>query len=278
MSVKMLTLLAAAGMSWRVASAERRARSLLEREHERALQERLEMREKLQHIDRLATLGTLSAGLAHEINGPLTSILGYSQTGLEFASADAEQAKMFAGIESAARRCRDIVKNTLAFARSRAGEREPADLNALLRQCVALKRHDWLGGTVSIEESYDPDLPRASVKGAEIQQIVFNLLTNAEQAIRSVPGAGGAIRVATSSADGRVRIRIEDDGPGIPESSLKKIWEPFYTTKPVGQGTGLGLAISRTIAQNHGGTLDVETSPGRTAFVLALPVETAKIG
>jgi signal transduction histidine kinase len=270
LAVKIATLAAAAGMTRRVAAAERAARGQLEREQERALRERVEMREKLQHIDRLATLGTLSAGIAHELNGPLASILGFAEAGLEEAP-EPEQAHVLEQVAKNAKRCRDIIQNTLSFARTRGGPREPADLNALVRQCVDLKRHDWHGGGVRIDEAYAPSLPLAPVSGAEIQQIVFNLLTNAEQSIRSGPAGAGVVRVGTRAEDGRVIITVEDDGPGIAPENLARIWEPFFTTKPAGQGTGLGLSISRRIAENHKGRLRVESKPGRTAFSLELP-------
>lgn len=255
--------------AWIRRRLEDAARVILRRELERGQKERTQMREKLQHIDRLATLGTLSAGIAHELNGPLASILGFAEAGLE-ENPEPEQAHILQQVEKNAKRCRDIIQNTLSFARSRGAAREPADLNALVRQCVDLKRHDWHGGGVTIEEAYAAGLPPAPMSGPEIQQIVFNLLTNAEQSIRA-SGAAGVIRVSTSVEDGRVVAAVQDDGPGISGEAMPRIWEPFFTTKPAGQGTGLGLSISKRIAESHRGRLRVDSKAGRTVFSLELP-------
>lgn len=274
MAIKMLTLLTSAGMTFRVVTAERRARLQLDQEQERVRRERVEMRERLQSIDRLMTLGTLSAGIAHELNGPLANILGFVETAPRIGIA--EEVKWALGrIEFNAKLCRDIVHNTLAFARTRGTNRAVSNLNGLARQCVELKNHDWAGGSVRIEENYDQTLRPTSVNGAEIQQVVFNLLANAEHAVRSCSDSDGLIQVRTAADVDRIRIEIEDNGPGIPPEILAKIWEPFFTTKPVGQGTGLGLSISKNIAENHGGKLRVESQPGRTIFTLELPAATA---
>ncbi|MBI3565467.1 MAG: hypothetical protein HY079_09755, partial [Elusimicrobia bacterium] len=241
LATKALTLAAAAEMIRRVASSERRARAHLRQKHSRALRERRETRESLQSMDRLATLGALSAGIAHDLNGPLASILGHAEVALENGPDDLT-GKALERILFSAKHCRDVVRNTLAFARRQTAEREVVALNALVRRCADLKRHDWIDGAVRLEEDYAAAEPRALVCGPEIQQVVFNLLTNADQALRSANG-GGRIVARTVAVDGRARVEIEDDGPGIPPAVLARVWEPFFTTKPAGQGTGLGLSI-----------------------------------
>ena len=270
LAIKLATLATAAEMIRRVASSERRARARLRQRHERALRERRETLETLQNLDRLATLGTLAASIAHDLNTPLASILGHAESALEQGEPDELTAKCLNRIVFGAKHARDVVRHTLDFARRAGADPEPADLNALVRRCADLKRHDWLDGAVKLVEEYAEPAPRAVVRGPQIQQVVFNLMTNAEQALRSARG-GGRISLRTAALDGRVRVVVEDDGPGIPPAVLARIWEPFFTTKPAGQGTGLGLSISRDIADKHGGVLTVETRPGRTAFTLDLP-------
>ncbi|MDE2491474.1 MAG: hypothetical protein KGM24_11530 [Elusimicrobia bacterium] len=266
LAVKSLTLTAAAAMGARVAAHERRARRSLDEERELARGERLRTRETLSHLDRLATLGTLSASVAHELNGPLAAILGFAE--VEGAADPDEAPRTLERVATNAKRCRDIVQNMLGFARRRGAAREPADLNALVRRCVDLKRFDWQGSGLSLDTDYDETLPAIPCSGSEIQQIVFNLLTNAEQALNA--NGGGRIRVRTVRADAAARVEVEDDGPGIPPDVLKRLGEPFYTTKPA--GTGLGISICKKIAADHKGGLRIESAPGRTVFTLELPL------
>jgi len=276
---KMFTLLISALVTMRVASNERRALRLLSQEQEQAALERARMREQVQHMDRLATLGTLLASIAHEINRPLGTILGYAESALADESKSARAAQALDSIQSAARRCTRTIQDMLAFARSQKSERKPTDVNALLRECLQLKRYDWVTDSIRSEESYAPGLPLLTLSGPEIQQVVFNLLTNAEQAIRSKPDGAGLIRLSSRMDPGFVRVTVEDDGPGIPAEALDKIWEPFFTTKPAGTGTGLGLSISRRIISEHGGKLSVSSAPGRgAAFTIELPAPPGAAG
>jgi signal transduction histidine kinase len=177
-------------------------------------------------------------------------------------------------IQNSAQRCVQIVKDMLALARQQEAERRPANLNALVAKCVALKQFDWVGSDVDVEESYDLALAPVTISDPQIQQVVFNLLTNAEQAIRASEIGKGRIKVSTASANGLARITVEDNGPGIPKETLQKIGEPFFTTKPAGIGTGLGVSISKRIVEAHGGKLLIESDPGRrTVFTIELPKE-----
>jgi len=272
MLIKAFALIAAAAVTARFADGERRARRALAEEHARTERERAEMRARIQHLDRLATMGTLMASITHELKGPLSAILSAVELVTEDGKPKREDFEhAITIIDRSSKRCRKTIQEMLAFSRKELPKQESSDLNALLRRCVELKRYDWVGGVIELEENYDPALPKLEVSGAEIEQVVFNIISNAEQAIRSVPGAQGRIGVRSEFKDGLIRLCIEDNGPGVPSELSAKVWEPFFTTKPSGQGTGLGLSISRGIIEAHGGTLQLESRPGRTVFTICLP-------
>lgn len=273
MVVKVSTLIAAASVTARAAQGERRARGLLDEERESAARERLALQEKLQHMDRLSTLGTLTASITHELNGPIAVILGYAEvvdTGMVDAS---KMGFCVERIKTSALRCKRVIEDMLAYSRGQKSEKKPADVNALVHKCVDLRRYEWLSTGVEVAESFDPLLPKVALSSSEFQQVVFNLLSNAVQAIRSKSEPKGRIRVRTEARGRSVRIVIEDDGPGIPPEILPKIWEPFFTTKPPGEGTGLGLSICRRIVEDHQGMLSVDSEMGRrTAFTIEFQV------
>lgn len=273
--IKALALTAAAAVTARFAFSERLARQLLAEEMRRTALERSETRERMQHLDRLATMGTLIASITHELKGPLAAILGAAEIGAGDASMGVEGVELLAIIKRSAQRCQVTISDMLAFSRKEAVKRELADLNLLLKRCLDLKRFDWVGGHISVLEDLAPGLPIVTVCESEVQQVVFNLLNNAEQAIRSKTEPRGTIEVRSGLHGGGVRLSIIDDGPGIPPDAVKKVWETFFTTKPAGQGTGLGLPISRGIIERHGGTLDFESVPGRTAFHIDLKLDAA---
>lgn len=275
MLIKALALAAAAAVTARFAFSERRARRQLSEEMSRTARERSETRERMQHLDRLATMGTLIASITHELKGPLAAILGAAELGSADASISEDGAKVLSIIERSGKRCQKTISDMLAFARKDQVKRAPTDLNRLLQRCLELKRFEWVGGDISAVESLDPVLPKVTVSESEIQQVVFNLLNNAEQAIRAQPEPRGRIEVRSEVRGGGVRLSVEDDGPGIPPGVAERVWEAFFTTKPAGLGTGLGLSISRSIVESHGGKLDFETAPGRTAFHIDLKLDAA---
>ena len=275
MLIEILALTAAAAVTARFAFSERRARRRLDEELSRTSRERSETRERMQHLDRLATMGTLMASITHELRGPLTAILGAAELGVADASLGEDGVQVLSIISRSAKRCQKTIADTLAFSRKDVVKREPADLNLLLKRCLELKGFDWVGGDIAVVESLEPALPKVTVSESELQQVVFNLLNNAEQAIRSKSQPRGRIEVRSGRHDGGVRLSVVDDGPGIPPDAAKRVWEAFFTTKPAGQGTGLGLPISRSIVESHGGTLTFETEPGCTAFHIDLKLDGA---
>lgn len=268
-AVKAATLGISALAVGRVAARERGARLQLEAERERAAKDRVEARLRVQHMDRLATLGTLSATIAHELNTPLGSILGFAEVALSGLPAGASQGDLLKRIEAGARRCKQIIQDMRAFARGERAAREDCDVNALVRECVELKMFDWAPTLVRCEERYADPAPRALLPGSRVQQVVFNLLANAEHAVLSKPGAG-LIVVRTSAEGPMVRVSVEDDGPGLPPEVLARLGESFMSTKI--DGTGLGLMISKQIVEDLDGWLRAENRPeGGARFTVELP-------
>jgi signal transduction histidine kinase len=251
------------------------------RERLRAYQEDLErmVAERTQQLERaqarlvqsekLAALGELVAGVAHELNNPLTSVLGYAQL-LEAGELDGEDARRALGVVlQEADRARRIVQNLLTFARQRAHERGPVDVNAALEQTVALRRYELERAGVEFVLDLAWDLPLIEGDLFQLQQVFLNLINNAAQALA---GARGRIEIRTAHREGRVVVEVADTGPGIPPEHLPRIFDPFFTTKDVGEGTGLGLSISYGIVRDHGGEIYAENRPeGGARFVIELP-------
>ncbi len=221
---------------------------------------------------KLAAVGQLAAGVAHEINNPLTTISGFSELLLNDLPLDSSMRNDMTMIRREAQRARDVVRRLLDFARQTAPHRDPADLNELVRETVMLMRNAAVTKNVNVMELYAPDLPWARIDVNQFKQVVLNLLNNAVQAMPR----GGTLTVMTEGNDREVPgvcLRVADTGMGIPRENLDRIFEPFFTTKPPGEGTGLGLALSYTIVRDHNGTIEVNSIAGKGAtFVVWLPV------
>ena len=233
------------------------------------------IRSRLPQTEKMAALGQLVSGIAHELNNPLTSILGYAQL-LRGHGSEPEEVRR---ISEEALRAGAIVRNLLLFAREEKPERKRVNLNDVVKQTAALRDYVFRVENIRLALELEPGLPAVFADAHQLQQVVLNLLMNAEQAIESGSGRG-KIRVRTWSAprDGQrtVRLEVRDDGPGIPREVLPRIFDPFFTTKPAGVGTGLGLSIVWRIAQQHGGDVSVESEPGQGAvFSVDLPAAPA---
>jgi signal transduction histidine kinase len=236
------------------------------RDLERQVQERTRA---LVQAEKMAALGRMAGGVAHEINNPLGGILAFTQLMLRDGPADDPQAReALDTIQTCALRCRDIVDNLLSFARKPAEEHRELSMNQVATDALALARMHPRSREVDVREELAPDLPPVLGQGNLLQQVVINLLQNAYQA--SAPGQAVVLR--TYRKRGKVFLEVEDAGKGIPEDLRAKIFEPFFTTKEAGQGTGLGLFICYGIAHEHGGDLLVESQEGRgSRFILELP-------
>lgn len=235
---------------------------------ERDISEERRLREQLIHSERLSAVGQLVAGVAHEINNPLQSIMGYAEL-LMSSDAKPEVRRDLDQIHVDAVRAAQIVRHLLSFARRSTLERSVADLNEIVRSTLALRTFELRTASIEVRQHYGRELPMIAVNREEIQQVVLNLILNAEYAIRSA--GRGTITVRTGMADSSPFIEVADDGPGVPAEVAGRVFEPFYTTKPVGEGTGLGLSVCFGIAQAHGGALTLEPAARGACFRLTLP-------
>jgi len=219
---------------------------------------------------RLATLGQLSAGVAHEINNPLGGITVYAHLLQEDVGQNDPRAENVRKIIREAERCKKIVKALLDYARQGGAHKEVVDINSVLSAAVSLTTQQQAFANVSVRKELAADLPPVKVDVSQLEEVFINVLVNAAEVMK---GRGEIlIHTGTPSDRSAVTVRVSDTGPGIPPENLNLIFEPFFTSKEVGHGTGLGLAISYGIVENHGGTIRAENNPGAGAsFVIELP-------
>jgi PAS domain S-box-containing protein len=239
---------------------------------ERDISEERRLRAQMIHGERLSAVGQLVAGIAHELNNPLQSVIGMSQL-LMGPDCEDQRRQDLESIRANGERAAMIVRNLLAFARRSALERSMADLSEIVRSALALRVYELRNASITLREDYAGELPLIEVNREEIQQVVLNLILNAEHAVKTT-GRPGCIRVTTGQLADLVYLDVSDDGPGVPASLRGRIFEPFFTTKTVGQGTGLGLSTSLGIAEAHGGSLSLQQTPQGARFRLILPATT----
>ncbi|MGD8625317.1 MAG: ATP-binding protein [Anaerolineae bacterium] len=219
--------------------------------------------------ERLAAIGRLSAGIAHELNNPLQAVLGFSELLLRNPGMGDRSLQELEIIVQESRRARDIVRRLLEFARQVDTACEPTDINRLLQDTLELLRSHLRSQEILLVEDYDAHLPAIAVDAGRIKQVFLNLVGNAMQAMPS----GGQLTISTGCVKEHIVVRVADTGPGISAGDLPHIFEPFFTTKPVGQGTGLGLSVSLGIVRDHGGEIRVESDQGTgTTFEVLLPL------
>jgi PAS domain S-box-containing protein len=215
---------------------------------------------------KMAAVGLLAAGIAHEINNPLSGVVGYSALLLE-RELDPEIRRMVQHISSSAERCRKIVEGVLLFSRQRSGARERVELSDLIARMVRIGEYQWKMHNCRIVREVS-DSVEVMADLDQLEQVLLNLLSNAVDAMPN----GGTVRIALSATETGARIDIQDDGPGIPDEIRENVFDPFFSTKSIGKGTGLGLSISYGIVRDHGGDILLESRPGRGAhFVILLP-------
>jgi two-component system NtrC family sensor kinase len=234
--------------------------------------------------ERMAALGKLAATVAHEVNNPLFGILTYARLlqkrldaaahGAPDAAARAEIEDGLRIIERESRRCGEIVRNLLTYARQAPGRREPQDANALVERALAIVRHQIALSGITLDERLAAGLPPLSCDAGQIQQVIVALLANA---VDAMPRGGHlAVESAAAPDGGGLAITVRDDGVGIPPEVLPRIFEPFFTTKEGALRTGLGLAVAQSTVEQHGGSIAVRSAPGEgTEFVVRLPLEAA---
>jgi signal transduction histidine kinase len=224
---------------------------------------------------KLAAIGELAANIAHEINNPLTTVLGFASFMAERLPAEDPMREELGLIQEEASRARDIVRDLLQFSRQRDFLPEPADVNGVLDQVVAMVRRQGAFNAMTVTEDYATDLPTVHLDVSRIKQVFLNIINNAVYAMTD----GGSLTIRTSLADQVVRVAFEDTGPGIPPDILSRIFDPFFTTKPEVSGTGLGLSVSLGIVQSHGGVIDVKSEVGKgSTFTVSLPLDGSEAG
>ncbi|HZT19736.1 MAG TPA: PAS domain S-box protein [Dongiaceae bacterium] len=227
-----------------------------------------QVREQLRRTERLAELGMLASGMAHEIGTPMNVILGRA----EYLLSRTKEEPTKRGLETIVaqvERITKIMNQLLAFARRRPAERRPLDLRKSVADCLDVIQERVRRHRIRVETDLPADLPPVLADADQVSQVLLNLMLNAIQAMPE----GGTLRLALARGDGTVTIQVGDTGHGIPEEALSKIFLPFYTTKEVGKGTGLGLTVVHGIIQEHGGTITVESRVDQgTTFTVALPI------
>jgi PAS domain S-box-containing protein len=233
------------------------------------------LKDQLYHADKLASIGLLVSGVAHEINNPLTGTIAYTEL-LAMKVTDEETRAELKKILDSAERCKKIVENLMTFSRQRTPSKSLETINDIIDRAIVLRSYWLRTNSIEVIRDFDP-ATTVFVDAQQIQQVVLNLLLNAEQAIIDAKQAHGKIvfRTRSDKQRRRVIVTVIDNGPGIPQQIAAKIFDPFYSTKPIGEGTGLGLSISHGIITEHGGIIGFENcAGGGSAFTFELPTGT----
>jgi two-component system NtrC family sensor kinase len=225
---------------------------------------------QLVRSEKLASLGQLAAGVAHELNNPLGTILLYAETMMKECGEDDPECADLKMIVSETKRCKRIVSDLLNFARQSPVIAQPTDLHAIVRELIELAPKRAKVSTVAFATELDPDLPIIDGDSSQLRQVFLNLMGNAVEAMPE----GGTLTIRTrSEPPGMITVEIQDTGIGIPAELLSRVFTPFFTTKPTGKGTGLGLSIVYGIIKMHRGQINVQSQAGKgTIFTITLPI------
>jgi PAS domain S-box-containing protein len=237
----------------------------------------MRLKQQLYHSDKLSSLGLLVAGVAHELNNPLTGTIAYTEL-LKMKVTDEEVLKELGKIQDSAQRCKKIVDNLLTFSRQRTSTKSLESITDVIDRAIALRAYWLTSSNIEVVREYQGQ-STVFVDAQQIQQVILNILLNAEHAIAATGRRDGCITFTTKldRKNRNIIISISDNGTGIPKSDQLRIFDPFFTTKPVGVGTGLGLSISHGIITEHGGTIRVEDAPGSGAkFIIELATDAGK--
>jgi two-component system NtrC family sensor kinase len=241
------------------------------------IEQRKLIENQMAQTDKLASIGQLSAGIAHGINNPLGIILGYTQLLIRDEDVGSERYADLKIIEKHAKNCRSVVEDLLNFARTSQTETEAIKIHEAMDEVLNFVQHHSELYNIEIEKDYDMNIPPLLLDEKKIKQALMNLIMNAKHAV----GKSGAIRLSTAynHSTRQVTIKITDTGYGIEKKNISRIFDPFFTTKPTGEGTGLGLSVSYGIIKNHGGNIFVESEPGKgTTFTVVLTAASRNLG
>jgi len=239
----------------------------------RDITERKQMQQQLILTDRLASIGELASGIAHELNNPLTSVIGFAQLLLDKDIPDdiKEDVRI---ISSEAQRAAGVVKNLLTFARKHAPVKQLVNVNEVIEKVLELRAYEQKVSNIRPDTRFAAELPEVMADYFQLQQVFLNIVINAEHFMIEAHNKGN-LTIVTERVNNMVRISFMDDGPGVPPENLRHLFDPFFTTKEVGDGTGLGLSICHGIIAEHGGRIYVESEQGKGAtFTVELPVST----
>jgi two-component system NtrC family sensor kinase len=239
--------------------------------------ERRRLQDQLIQSEKMSAIGQLIAGIAHDLNNPLASVVGFADFLTEVPNIPASIREPLTVVREEAERASSIVRNLLGFARKQDHQRRPTALKPLLDATFVLLRNQLMAQRVEAQIEIEPDLPMPDVDPNQIQQVFVNLINNAAQAIASTGRPGTIVVRARRWLDG-VAIDVMDDGPGMSETLATQVFEPFFTTKAEGEGTGLGLSISQGIVKEHGGRIMLSSEEGKgSTFTVQLPLSTRSV-
>lgn len=246
------------------------SRSRLEENVEQLKSTQEQLQEQLVFSAKLSAIGEFVAGVAHELNNPLGAVVGFSEL-LIRKPDEQNRAHYYDVIFKSAIRCKKIVQSLLSFVRRDKPKREAVSMNSLVESVLDLTGYALRAGNVEVATRLQPDLPPVLADSTQIQQVLLNLLTNAQQAMEAHQPSG-KITITTEFQKPNVRVTIEDNGPGIPPDVMPRLFDPFFTTKEAGKGTGLGLSLCQKFVKEHGGAITAESQPGKgAAFIIELP-------
>ncbi len=241
-------------------------------ERKQAEVENQELRSKAEMSSRLAAVGEMAAGIAHEINNPLTGVIGFAELLLDKPDLPGDILEEIKIIHSGSQRVKDVVKRMLTFARQTKPVRTLTSITELIDNTLDLRSYVLRTANIEVVKDYEPNLPWITVDPGQMQEVFLNLIVNAEYAMKKANGRG-KLTVKAVRLDKSIRISIIDDGPGISKEHLAKLFQPFFTTKAIGEGTGLGLSLSHGIISEHGGTIGAVSEEGKGAtFTIELPI------
>ncbi|HEX3046090.1 MAG TPA: ATP-binding protein [Bacillota bacterium] len=231
-----------------------------------------QLQAQLFQSEKLAAIGQLAGGVAHEINNPVGVILGFAQGVVKRIKEDDPLYPPLKSIEREAIRCKKLVGDLLTFSRTEKSQAEPFDINQTIEETLSLLEAGTKVKQIELDKEYQPNLPMITANRNQLQQVIFNITSNAVDAMPN----GGKIKVITKQTGDQIIISISDTGPGMTEEVKNHLFEPFFTTKDIGKGTGLGLSLSYEIIKKHHGSIEVESEPGQGAtFIIKLPKDGA---
>jgi PAS domain S-box-containing protein len=240
-------------------------------EHKRAEEEKAELEQKAHLASRLASVGEMASGIAHEINNPLTAVIGFAQLLMDNDLPE-EIKEDLTIIHKEAQRAAGVARNLLTFARKHAPSKQLTNINGIIEGVLTLRAYEQNVSNIQINTKLVPNLPEVMADYPQLQQVFINIILNAEAAMLEASN-GGTLTITTRKFDHSVRASFADDGPGIAKENLNRIFDPFFTTKEVGKGTGLGLSVCHGIIAEHGGKIYARSKPGKGAtFIVELPI------